>query len=291
MGYGVFDSEFLKRLERLSLNMEKLVAAGSGGLRKSKAKGSSVEFSDFREYAYGDDLRRVDWNAYGRFDKLFVKLFMEEREAMVNIFLDCSRSMDYGTPRKSVLGTQLAAAIAFLALNNMDRLCINLLQDGSLKSSRIFGGRGQFEGCAAFMDNIEFQGTIDMDKAIKGKRFGGRGLSLIISDFFTQGSLEDFLKYLTYHKQDIVLLHVLSPEELSPKLQGQIRLKDSETGEMVDVDLTSSIVDKYEKTLSSFTAGLKEIAKKYGGAYVNISSGNSLEKVLFEDMIASQIVK
>lgn len=291
MGYGVFDSEFLKRLERLSLNMEKLVAAGSGGLRKSRARGSSVEFSDFREYAYGDDLRRVDWNAYGRFDRLFIKLFMEEREAMVNVFLDCSRSMDFGEPKKSIMASQLAAAISFLALSNMDRLCINLLQDDKLRSSDIFGGKGRFDGCASFMNDIELRGTTDMNKAIKMKRFTSRGLSVVISDFFTQGSLEDFIKYMIYNKQDVVLLHILSPEELDPKLKGQVRLKDSETGEMVDVDLTPSILDKYDKILSSFKSGLRETAKRCGGAYVSISSGDSLEKVLFEDMIANQIVK
>jgi len=291
MGNGIFEPEFLKRLERLALNMEKLTAAGSGGLRKSRAKGNSVEFSDFREYAYGDDLRRVDWNAYGRFEKLYVKLFMEEREAMVNIFLDCSKSMDFGTPKKSVLGIQLAAAIGFLALSNMDRLCINLLKKDTMVSSNVLGGRGQFDICAAFLDNIQFEGTTNMDKAIKLKKFGGRGLSLVISDFFTQGPLEDFMKYLLYYRQDIVLLHVLSPDELNPQLQGQLRLKDSETGEMVDVDLTPSIYDKYQQTLNNFKSSLKEMAKKYGGAYVTISSNDSLEKILFEDMITTQIIK
>ncbi|MGI5997094.1 MAG: DUF58 domain-containing protein [Lutispora sp.] len=291
MGNSIFEPEFLKRLERLALNMEKLTAAGSGGLRKSRAKGNSVEFSDFREYAYGDDLRRVDWNAYGRFEKLYVKLFMEEREAMVNIFLDCSKSIDFGTPKKSVLGIQLAAAIGFLALNNMDRLCINLLKKDTMVSSNVLGGRGQFDICAAFLDNIQFEGTTNMDKAIKLKKFGGRGLSLVISDFFTQGPLEDFMKYLLYYRQDIVLLHVLSPDELNPQLQGQLRLKDSETGEMVDVDLTPSIYDKYQQTLNNFKSSLKEMAKKYGGAYVTISSNDSLEKILFEDMITTQIIK
>jgi len=291
MGNSIFEPEFLKRLERLALNMEKLTAAGSGGLRKSRAKGNSVEFSDFREYAYGDDLRRVDWNAYGRFEKLYVKLFMEEREAMVNIFLDCSKSIDFGTPKKSVLGIQLAAAIGFLALNNMDRLCINLLKKDTMVSSNVLGGRGQFDICAAFLHNIQFEGTTNMDKAIKLKKFGGRGLSLVISDFFTQGPLEDFMKYLLYYRQDIVLLHVLSPDELNPQLQGQLRLKDSETGEMVDVDLTPSIYDKYQQTLNNFKSSLKEMAKKYGGAYVTISSNDSLEKILFEDMITTQIIK
>lgn len=291
MGNGIFEPEFLKRLERLSLNMEKLIAAGSGGLRKSRAKGSSVEFSDFREYSYGDDLRRVDWNAYGRFEKLYVKLFMEEREAMVNIFLDCSKSMDFGTPKKSIMGIQLAAAIGFLALNNMDRLCINLLKDDTLFSSNVLGGRGQFDICAGILDNIQFEGTTNMDKAIKLKRLGGRGLSLIISDFFTQGSIEDLMKYLMFYKQDIVLLHILSPQELNPELQGQVRLKDSETGEMVDVDLTSSIYDKYKQTLNNFKFSLKEMTKKYGGAYVTVSSNDSLEKILFEDMITTQIIK
>lgn len=291
MGNGIFEPEFLKRLERLSLNMEKLIAAGSGGLRKSRAKGSSVEFSDFREYSYGDDLRRVDWNAYGRFEKLYVKLFMEEREAMVNIFLDCSKSMDFGTPKKSIMGIQLAAAIGFLALNNMDRLCINLLKDDTMFSSNVLGGRGQFDICAGILDNIQFEGTTNMDKAIKLKRLGGRGLSLIISDFFTQGSIEDLMKYLMFYKQDIVLLHILSPQELNPELQGQVRLKDSETGEMVDVDLTSSIYDKYKQTLNNFKFSLKEMTKKYGGAYVTVSSNDSLEKILFEDMITTQIIK
>lgn len=291
MGNGIFEPEFLKRLERLSLNMEKLIAAGSGGLRKSRAKGSSVEFSDFREYSYGDDLRRVDWNAYGRFEKLYVKLFMEEREAMVNIFLDCSKSMDFGTPKKSIMGIQIAAAIGFLALNNMDRLCINLLKDDTMVSSNVLGGRGQFDICAGFLDNIQFEGTTNMDKAIKLKRLGGRGLSLIISDFFTQGSIEDLMKYLMFYKQDIVLLHILSPQELNPELQGQVRLKDSETGEMVDVDLTSSIYDKYKQTLNNFKFSLKEMTKKYGGAYVTVSSNDSLEKILFEDMITTQIIK
>lgn len=291
MGNGIFEPEFLKRLERLSLNMEKLIAAGSGGLRKSRAKGSSVEFSDFREYSYGDDLRRVDWNAYGRFEKLYVKLFMEEREAMVNIFLDCSKSMDFGTPKKSIMGIQLAAAIGFLALNNMDRLCINLLKDDTMFSSNVLGGRGQFDICAGILDNIQFEGTTNMDKAIKLKRLGGRGLSLIISDFFTQGSIEDLMKYLMFYKQDIVLLHILSPQELNPELQGQVRLKDSETGEMVDVDLTPSIYDKYKQTLNNFKFSLKEMTKKYGGAYVTVSSNDSLEKILFEDMITTQIIK
>ncbi|SHJ08083.1 DUF58 domain-containing protein [Lutispora thermophila] len=291
MGNGIFEPEFLKRLERLSLNMEKLTGAGSGGLRKSKAKGSSVEFSDFREYSYGDDLRRVDWNAYGRFEKLFVKLFMEEREAMVNIFVDCSRSMDFGTPKKSVMGIQLAAAVAFLALNNMDRLCINLLKKDAMVSSNVLGGKGQFDICASFLDNVGFEGTTNMDKAIKLKKFGGRGLSLVISDFFIQGSLEDLMKYLMFYKQDIVFLHILSPQEMNPELHGQVRLKDSETGEMVDVDITPSINDKYQKTLKDFKASLKELTKKYGGTYVTISSADSLEKILFEDMIATQIIK
>lgn len=291
MGYGIFEPEFLKRLERLSLNMEKLMAEGSGGLRKSRAKGNSVEFSDFREYSFGDDLRKVDWNAYGRFEKLFVKLFMEEREAMVNIFLDCSKSMDFGTPKKSVMGIQLAAAIAFLALNNMDRLCVNQLKNDTMTNSGVLGGKGQFEKCAAFLDNIIFEGTTEMDKAIKMKKFIGRGLSLIISDFFISGSLEDLMKYLKFYKQDIVLLHILSPQELNPELQGQVRLKDSETGEMLDVDLTPSVYDKYRQTLNNFKSSLKETAKKYGGTYVAISSGDSLEKVLFEDMITTQIIK
>lgn len=291
MGERLIDSDFLKRLERLSIDIERLMNAGGGGFRKSRARGSSVEFSDFREYTLGDDLRRIDWNAYGRLDRLFVKLFMEEREAFINIFIDGSKSMDFGMPKKSVLSLQLAAAFSYLSLINMDRLYLNILKDKNLKASEVFGGRGQFDRCISFLENVEFEGNTNLEAAIKKKKFIGRGLSIIISDFFTDGDLQDVMKYLIYNKQEIVLINILSPEEQNPQQGGSVRLKDVETGEEVDVEMAASTLNKYEKALKAFISNMQDVSKKYGAAYINIISEYSMEKVLFEELIGKRIVK
>lgn len=289
MGSKLIDSGFLKRLERLSLNIEKLMNVGGGGIRKSGAKGSSVEFSDFREYSLGDDIRRIDWNAYGRFDRLFVKLFMEEREAFINVFLDCSKSMDFD--EKADLALELAAAFSYLSLINMDRLCLNFMQSENLKVSEIFGGRGQFNRVVSFLEKADFSGNTNLDIAIKKKKFIGRGLAIIISDFFTQGNFEEILKFLVFNKQEIVLIHILSPEEQSPKLGGSVKLKDAETKEEINVELNSTTLDKYERVMKAFTGSINDKCKKYGGLYVNILSNATMEKVLFEDLIKNRIIK
>lgn len=291
MGERLVDSDFLKRLERLSFNIEKIMNAGGGGFRKSRARGSSAEFSDFREYTLGDDLRKIDWNAYGRLDRLFVKLFMEEREAVINIFIDGSKSMDFGMPQKSILALQLAAAFSYLSIINMDRLCLNILQDKNIKESEVFGGRGQFDRCVAFLEAVDFKGFTNLGEAIKKKRFMGRGLSVIISDFFTDGNLEDVMKYLIYNKQEIVLVNILSSEEHNPQSGPSVRLKDAETGEAIDVELNSSALDKYDKALKAFVGNIQEMCKKYGALYVNAISDYSMEKVLFEELIGKRIVK
>ena len=285
----LISSDFLKRLERLSLNIEKLMNAGSGGARKSRAKGSSVEFSDFREYSSGDDIKRIDWNAYGRLNRLFIKLFMEEREAFINIFLDCSKSMEFDN--KANLSMELTAALSYLSLINMDRLCLNLMEGKNLRVSEVYGGRGQFNRSASFINKVEFVYETDLITAIKNKRFPGRGLAIIISDFFTDGDLEEILKFLTYNKQEIVLLHILSFYERQPDFGGSIRLKDSETGEEINVELSTSILDRYEKALNSFITDINEKCKKYGGLYANVTSNEKMEKVLFEDLIKSRIIK
>ena len=285
----IISSDFLKRLERLSLNIGKLMNAGGGGARKSRARGSSVEFSDFREYTAGDDIKRIDWNAYGRLNRLFVKLFMEEREAFINIFLDCSKSMEFD--KKSVLATELAAALSYLSLINMDRLCLNLAEGDSIRVSEVFGGRGQFNRAVTFMEKAEFNNQTDLIAAIKKKKFAGRGLAIIISDFFTPGDIEEVLKYLVYNRQEIALLHILSPYELKPDAGGSVKFLDVETKEEINVELSASTLDKYERVLKSFIADINEKCKKHGGLYININSDERMEKVLFEDLIKSRIIK
>ena len=286
----IFDTEFLKKLNNISLKASITMNQGASGSRKSRVKGSSVEFSDYREYTPGDDFRRVDWNAFGRFDKLFVKLFMEEREAMVNIFIDSSKSMNFGEPKKSIAALRIASVLAFLALNNLDRVCLNSIREGALNKSSSLMGRNMFNRCITYLQGIEFSGRTTLCEAIKKKELTARGISIIISDFFTDGDIEEAVKYLTFKKQQVILIHLLSPEELNPELSGELRLIDSETGLAKNVSVTASVLKKYNVYLNSFTKGIKECSSKMGAAYVQVSSSDPIEKVLFEKFLGSGII-
>ena len=137
----IFDGSFFRGLDRVKLVTRITMQGGRSGMRKSAAKGSSVEFADFREYVPGDDIRRIDWNTYGRMDKLFVKLFVEEREAYYSVIIDTSSSMDFGTPSKWVCAARLAGAISYMALNNLDRVRLSAICEDNIINSRDFTGK------------------------------------------------------------------------------------------------------------------------------------------------------
>ena len=290
MDEKIFDTEFLKKLNNISLRATITMNQGASGNRKSKVKGSSVEFSDYREYSMGDDFRRVDWNAYGRFDKLFVKLFMEEREAMVNIFIDSSKSMNFGEPKKSIAALRIAGILAFLALNNLDRVSLNSIREGTLKKSASLMGRNMFNQCITFLQELEFSGKTTLSDAIKKRELSSRGISIIISDCFSQGNMDEIIKYLSFKRQQVVIIHILSPEELNPEFSGELRLIDSETGLAKNISVTASILKKYNNQLDLFTNRIKDSCSKMGAAYVQVSSSESMEKVLFEKFTGSGII-
>ncbi len=286
----LFDAEFFKMLENLNINIKKSASFGASGARKSKIKGTSVEFSDFREYVPGDDFRRIDWNAYGRFDKFFIKLFMEEREAMINIFVDSSKSMSFGQPSKSILALRLAAAFSYLTLNNLDRVCVNTMKNKELKVTDALSGKLMLQRTLSYLNNIEFEGTTDINASVTKKDFKSKGVSIIISDFFTENGIEEAIKYLTFKKQEVILIHILSPEELEPDYYGQVKLIDSETREDRNIILNPSIMKAYKKQLGLFKKNIADIASKYGAAYIEASSDEVIEKIMFEKLSRSGVL-
>ncbi len=167
MDEKIFNGEFFENLNALKLNMQIPLDKGMSGGRKSRAKGSSVEFSDFREYMYGDDIRRIDWNAYGRMDKLFVKLFMEEKEGVFRVFVDGSKSMDFGKMNKSVHGRRIAAAIAYVVLNHLDRLYIGTMGRDGILMSKGLTGRQSFSKVLTQLEMMKFEGTMNIKKVIR----------------------------------------------------------------------------------------------------------------------------
>ena len=288
MSQKLIYSNLIRKLERLSLNSNIVLDKGFMGGRKSISNRSSVEFSDFRQYTEGDDFRKIDWNAYARFEKLFVKLFMEEREANINIFLDTTKSMDFGNPKKSLIASQLAAVIGYVSILNMDKVSVYISKEDKLDCIENISGKNMFRRLLDYLESTSFKETKDTFSLINKRQFK-KGISVIISDVLTD-NFNDAIKYLSYMNQSIIVIHTLSKEELDPKYIGDIRLIDSETEEGKDVSITSETLEIYIKTLNNFMVGIKETCKKYGCFYSLIENEN-IEEVIFDNLVKSGILR
>jgi len=279
----IFNSEFYEKLHTLRMNIALTVASGQAGGRKSNSKGNSVEFSDFREYMIGDDIRRIDWNAYGRFDKLFVKLFMEEKEGIFQIFLDCSESMKFGERSKEVCSKRIAGALSYIVLENGDRLYLNSLKDDHVITAGSFSGMQSFVRCIKYIEQTPMGGSNDLLRSIKERDFKYRGLSFLITDGYTD-DLEEIIKYLKYKKQDVVIIHVLSDEELDPAYEGTLNLLDSEEDDSLRVSFSASAIKTYKESLDVFLNYTENTCKKYSVTYIRVSSSDSCDSLFFSSL-------
>lgn len=277
----ILDNDTLRKIQSLSLKVSIPVSGNASGNRKSRSKGSSVEFSDFREYVPGDDFRRVDWNAYGRFDKLYVKLFMEEREAPVQIFLDTSKSMDFGEPNKNVAARRLAAALSYLSLLSYDRVTIIPWNNKAQSSYGPYRTQGSFMQIVSLLEELPDHGESRFSEAIKNMEWkAGRGISMVITDGLIDRGLEEGLKYLKYRRQEIYFCHILSPQEISPQIDGALELVDCETGKTMEVTVSGALLDSYEKSVRKFLSGMKELCKKWGIRYSLLPSDLPVDRMV-----------
>lgn len=277
----LFDSDFLKKLEQLVISTKITLADGASGNRKSRAKGSSVEFSDYREYSIGDDFKRIDWNAYGRFEKLFIKLFMEEREAPIHIFLDNSKSMDWGEPNKSIASRRLAAALSYISLCSYDRVSLVCMNDVVDKFKSDLRGKNSFSQILNLMDSLEYKGTTDIFNTVsKYNLKSGKGISIVISDFFTKGNLLDMINYLQFKKQEVYICHILAPQEVEPEIGMSLRLIDIESGEFRDVTSSPALVKTYKKVYKRFITNIEDTCKGRGVNYMFMESSVPPEKMV-----------
>ena len=244
---------FLNRLDSLRLSMRGRAHGGAGGSRRSRQTGSSAEFSDYREYIPGDDIRRLDWNAFARFDKLFLKLFMEEQESQVTILLDASASME----AKWKAARAAAEAVGYLALTGGDRLSLQCLKDGRALRAPMLAGRAAFPRLTGFLDGCVPDGKEgSLTDAVRHTEGLKKGLCFLITDGYTEDALKEILDYLRYLRQETAVIQVLSGGELRPDLEGAVKLTDSESGEQIDLLADRSALDAYRDALEAF---LKEV--------------------------------
>lgn len=272
----LFDKEFFGKLNTLKMNLNMRLSDGMSGIRKSSAKGSSVEFSDFREYMLGDDIRRIDWNAYGRTDKLYIKQFMEEKEAIFQIFLDTSKSMEFGECPKSNMALQVAAALSYIILNNLDRVCINELQENSITRGKGITGKAAFGNILRDLERISFDGKTTLSKSIRKRPIQNGGVSVLISDFLDEEGIEEAMKYLSYRKQTIVLVQILAKEEVLADYEGTLNFLDMETDNRVKITMSNATIEQYRNRVEEMKTQLEKLARKYQATYMCMQSDESL---------------
>ncbi len=272
----IIDSNFLKLIENAVINLNAKAKTNTLGKRRSNSKGSSIEFSDYREYVIGDDFRRIDWSAYARFEKLFLKLYMEEVSLNLKVFLDCSKSMELDDKKEYAI--KLSALFSYLFLNNHDKVSVAFVNDDLVKEIGNISNKNSFYRFVDELENLNFEGNSNIDKAIdKARKPARNGYTLLISDFLYEHNLENTLKKLTHQKQKIIICHVLSKNELRPPLKNSMRLKDSETSSTLDVDINQTTLEIYQKNLTNYLNNIKTLCHRYKANYFLVDTADSIE--------------
>jgi uncharacterized protein (DUF58 family) len=245
----LFSDQFLKKLEYLYLVSKKVFAGRVRAERRTRKTGAGIEFADHRDYTAGDDVRYIDWNLYGRMDKLLLRLFEEEEDLSIYMLLDCSRSMQIGDPIKLHYAMQVVAALCYVGLANLDRVSIVPFADELHERLPPARGKGRIFKVFDFLRGVEPGGLTRLGSCLtqfvhQTKR---RGLAVVVSDFYDPIGFEEGLNVLRYHKFEPFVIQVFDQKEADPPLHGDLTLIDCETGEPKEVTISASILEQYRK--------------------------------------------
>lgn len=273
---------FLRRLDTLALRMRHPASGGSGGLRRSKALGSSVEFSDFREYALGDDVRRIDWNAYARFERLFLKLFMEEQEQRVHLLLDVSASMGF---EKWEAARQLVQMLGYLCLCGGDRVTVYAVSDGATRHTRPLQGRHSYPELVSFVEETRPAGKTALYESIAQTTLpAGRGMTVLVSDLLDEGGYQRALQSLLYRKQEVSVLQVMSHAEWEPLLEDVVELCDGETGARLVLSAGYETLRRYRETARAYVGEIAAFCRKYGMTHIFLLPEEPFEEQMLREL-------
>lgn len=287
------DADTLQRLDNLVLITRKAMATGRPGRRRSPLAGSSMEFADYRRYAPGDDFRRIDWRAYARLERLFLRVFEAEENLTITILIDCSDSMQHGKPSKASLATTLAAALSYVALKCEDSVMVGALTDRLAAYRRTGSGKHAIWTVGEFLRRLPHAGTTDLNRALYelGRVVSGPGLTIVISDFLAPGGYQAGVRAVRQLRQEVALLQILAPDEIEPDLQGDWRLRDSEGSGSVEVSSTPAVIQAYRQRLLTYMQELASFAHAHAMTYAMIPSDTVLIDVVQRLLRQVEIVK
>lgn len=262
----LLDPDFLTRLEQLELVTRKIFAGRVKGERRGKRKGQSVEFADYRNYVVGDDLRFLDWNLYARLDRLFLRLFLEEEDLHFFVLIDNSASMDFGTPTKLHYAKQVAAALGFVGLINLDRVVVEVFNDRIVQSLPALRGRRSLWRLLDFLGKLEPTGPSDLARALRtfSLKTSGKGIVVVLSDFMDKNGYEDALRYLVARQMDVYAIQILSQEEIDPDLTGDLKLVDVEDADAAEITVHLPLLRRYKENLNAYRAELQAFCTRRG---------------------------
>ena len=287
------DARTLQQLDNLALVTRRTMASGRPGRRRSPLAGSSMEFADYRRYAPGDDFRRIDWRAYARLERLFLRLFEAEENLTVTILIDCSESMQYGEPAKASLALMLAAALAYIALKCEESVIMGALTSRLQAHRRAGSGTHAIWTVSEFLNRLPRGGATDLNRALydMGRVITGPGLTIVISDFLVAGGYQTGLRSLRQLRQEVALLQILAPQEIEPDFQGDWRLRDSESTGGVDISITPAALEAYKERLLAYMQELASFAHSHAMTHTMIPSDTALIDVVQRVLRQGQVVQ
>lgn len=284
----------MEQVQLIETLIKNNVAGRFGGNHKSKTFGSSCEFTDYREYIPGDDITKIDWNAYARFDNLYLKLFFDERQVHTRIYIDASRSMTYGKSNKDIQAIKIAAVLAYISISEMDKVSIYVMRENRVEEviTNMFGKESYVNNIGKLND-IVFDGESNISEAILPSKVGyGDGLSIIISDFLTDYDYETAINHFARKKRDVLCVQVLSKEELNPWVRGKMNYYDSENLDKIyRKNINREILRAYKLAVEYATGRIRDCCLARGGHYMLVSSEDPLDKIIFEKLMSTGVIK
>jgi uncharacterized protein (DUF58 family) len=294
MTQPLLDRRFLEQLERLTLRWQKSFNGLVGGHNVSRFAGPGQEFLDHRTFHPGDDLRSVNWRAYMRFEKLFLKMFQIEPRVPVRLLLDVSASMLAGSaPGQSTkfdFGRRLAAALVYVGLVRLDSILLQPFCSGLLDPLLASGGRHRFQPAENFLRGLRTRGSSDYHETARQylTEYPQRGLTVIISDFLGEGDCPRALQYLADFGHELLLIQLWGGEDREPTGEGEVELVDSETGTQMRLTLNSEARAAYTVSFDEYSDQIRKLAMRNGGRYASLSSATSLPEAMFGSLTMLQ---
>ncbi|HVY07985.1 MAG TPA: DUF58 domain-containing protein [Burkholderiales bacterium] len=285
-GKLLFGEAFLRQLEQMTVLAKRPVAGHLRGHHRSRRTGAGMVFTDYRPYSPGDDTRNLDWGTYLRLDRLILRLFEEEADLPVYLFIDASRSMDFGTPAKFDFGRRLAAAMAYVALVNHDRVSLVAFADGVVAELPARRGKNQMWRSLHFLERLNASGATALHAALR--RFFGmqrpRGLVVLISDFLDREGFERSAQVLREFRHDVFCVQVVDPQEHSPQLSDEAVLVDAEDGATVGALVTPELLRAYREAFDGHCRHIEGACRAQGWGYLQASTTAALEDLMLKSL-------